>query len=209
MILSEKQYQTLYQQATIINRDGHGDKVLKCHDGSYIKLFRIKRRFSSARFYPYCKRFINNAKKLADKDIPTVKVINHYVIPHLKRTAVHYQPLQGVTVDTLLPHCDERLIEQLGVFVGQLHEKGIFFRSIHLSNVVLTPDNKMGLIDICDLRVHHLPLSKTKRQRNFKHLLQYPSEKKILQHYSQSFAKGYATSSPRHGMNQTPLYGHL
>ncbi len=37
------------------------------------------------------------------------------------------------------------------------HEKGIYLRSAHLANVILTPEGTLGLIDISDMKTFHRP----------------------------------------------------
>jgi phage gp46-like protein len=59
--LSHDAYLALRADATVLERDLHGDKVLQLADGSYLKLFRRKRLISSAAWYPYAQRFADNA----------------------------------------------------------------------------------------------------------------------------------------------------
>src|SRR6056297_1861716 len=87
--LSRQDYEAMREGAAVIEADRYGDKVLLLADGTYLKLFRVKRLFSAARFYPYSRRFVANVGKLIRKGIPTVTVINTYKIPSLRRTAVH------------------------------------------------------------------------------------------------------------------------
>jgi len=47
--------------------------------------------------------------------------------------------------------------------------RGIYFRSLHLGNIVLTPEGSLGLIDIADLSFQRRPLSKAKARRNLAH----------------------------------------
>ncbi len=67
-----------------------------------------------------------------------------------------------------------------GAFMATLHERGIYFRSAHLGNIVLTPEHQLGLIDIADMRVYRRPLRKTLRLRNFKHMVRYPQDRQWL-----------------------------
>ena len=63
------------------------------------------------------------------------------------------------------------LLEQLARFIAELHQAGVYFRSLHLGNVVLTPQGKLGLIDIADLSIQRWPLLGSQRLRNFRHML--------------------------------------
>lgn len=157
--------------ATVLERDGHGDKVLRLADGSFIKLFRRKRLISSASWYPYAQRFADNAAALEARGIPCPRVTAVFRIAELDRDAVHYTPLPGITLrERVRQGLDAAEQAQLRTafnhFVRHLHDLGIYFRSLHLGNVLLTPTGELGLIDISDIRVHRGPLSRFWRARN-------------------------------------------
>src|SRR5690606_35574721 len=65
---------------------------------------------------------------------------------------------------------------RLAEFITHLHECGVYFRSLHMGNIVLTPDNQLGLIDISDMRCLGRPLSRRMRDRNYRHLLRYEND---------------------------------
>jgi RIO-like serine/threonine protein kinase len=54
-----------------------------------------------------------------------------------------------------------------------LHGAGIYFRSLHLGNIVVTPDNEMGLIDVADMRFLRAPLNAELARRNLQHFARY------------------------------------
>lgn len=54
----------------------------------------------------------------------------------------------------------------LADFVRTLFDRGIYFRSLHLGNIVRTPDGTLGLIDITDIRTFPIPLPRLMRKRN-------------------------------------------
>jgi tRNA A-37 threonylcarbamoyl transferase component Bud32 len=85
---------------------------------------------------------------------------------------------------------------QLGEFVAQLHARGVYFRSLHLGNIVLTPDHSLGLIDIADLKCQRRALSVGKRLRNFQHMLRYSQDRQwLLGDNSSEFLQSYLSSS--------------
>lgn len=180
--LEHDDYLALRAGAQVLERDRHGDKVLQLADGSYLKLFRRKRLISSTAWYPYAKRFADNARALAERGIPCPSVIGLYRIPGASRDAVHYHPLAGRTLRELVRSGADTagLREQLGRFVAGLHEAGIYFRSLHLGNIVLTPSGDLGLIDIADLRAGRRPLPPHRRRRNLQHLLRDESDRAWL-----------------------------
>ncbi|MCB1668074.1 MAG: glycosyltransferase [Pseudomonadales bacterium] len=201
--LSNEAYLTLREDATVIEADSHGDKVLLLRDGTYLKLFRVKRLITSAHFSPYSKRFAENADKLRLLGIPTISVIQTYRIPSIQRTAVHYSPLTGNTLRNLPNGIDEALAEKLGKFIRELHDKGIYFRSLHLGNVVLTPNNELGLIDIADMSFYNHPLSASLRLRNFHHLCRYNEDRNAISKNLTQFNKGL--DDPQLTKNIRPL----
>lgn len=179
--LSKSDYENLRQGAEVIEADSHGDKVLRLCDGSFLKLFRRKRLISSAAIWPYAKRFADNATMLSKLNLPSPQVKQVYRIKELKRDVVHYQPLPGRTLRQLeSSELTEDIFAALGSFIATLHKQGIYFRSLHLGNIVLTPEGRMGLIDLADLQKSAHALSKMKRLRNFQHLLRDKNDRKLL-----------------------------
>ena len=167
-ILSEQEYESLCCDAEVI-RSG---KVLELSNGDILKLYRVKRVISSAVFLPYSKRFYRNALQLQCLGIATVEAKRLFRIPSIGRSAVLYAPLPGVTLrdfaqDNGLPQC---IAEQLGVFIAMLHDKGIYFRSLSLNNIIYTESGELGLIDFADMKIQERPLSPRKRLRNFHHV---------------------------------------
>jgi tRNA A-37 threonylcarbamoyl transferase component Bud32 len=204
-------YEALRKGAHVLEADGSGDKVLKLADGRMLKLFRRKRLLSSALFYPYAQRFADNTRALEQRGILCPKIIAVYRIPSIQRDGVYYSPLEGTTVRALQNSAEEAnvLRAQLGGFIAQLHEKGVYFRSLHFGNVVLTPKGYLGLIDIADLRCQKRALSDSKRLRNFAHLLRYKEDRQWLlgQDAGDTFLEGYRQSLP--GNRQAPLIKRL
>lgn len=173
--LEQQDYLALREGAEVLEVDHHGDKVLRLADGTIFKLFRRRRVLSSAALYPYARRFANNAMTLARLGIPVPQVIDVLRIPSIERDAVHYAPLAGRTLREmaragLSPAGERELKAAFTRFVIGLHDKGIYFRSLHLGNVVRTPDGRLGLIDFADLRIHPWSLGKYLRARNMRRM---------------------------------------
>ncbi len=180
--LSHDAYLALRADATVLEYDLHGEKVLRLADGNYLKLFRRKRLITSAAWYPYAQRFADNALILAQRDIPCPCVTDVFRIPSVARDAVHYWPLAGKTLRQMVQQgsASGSLRDLLFGFIDRLHELGIYFRSLHLGNIVLTPDNRLGLIDIADMTIQDRPLTAYKRQRNLQHLYRDPADQAWL-----------------------------
>ncbi len=180
--LSHDAYLALRANATVVERDLHGEKVLLLEDGNYLKLFRRKRLLSSAAWYPYAQRFADNALILEKRAIPCPAVIATYRIPGIKRDAVLYAPLEGRSLRQIIRSGEgsSELRTVLGQFIAQLHSAGIYFRSLHLGNIVLSSAGKPGLIDIADLRAKNGSLSPYLRRRNMQQLYKDPDDQAWL-----------------------------
>jgi tRNA A-37 threonylcarbamoyl transferase component Bud32 len=198
-ILSKHEYQQLLETTKIIEKDKHGEKVLEYPDGRYMKLFRLKRLISSALIYPYWRRFVRNAKGLKKLNIPTIDSIEEVLkVPHIKKTAVIYTPLLGKTLIQIKKKnaMTDELIKQFGEFVANLHYKGVYFSSLHLGNVVLDPDNKLGLIDISDMRIVRFPIPVFTREANLRYLINYHQGLNLLESKGlKIFTEGYLSKT--------------
>ncbi|MDX1375377.1 MAG: hypothetical protein R3357_07450 [Burkholderiales bacterium] len=178
-ILGHDDYLALRAGARVLAQDRFGDKVLALADGTILKLFRRKRLISSAAWYPYAQRFADNARTLAALRIPCPEVTGVYRLPSVRREAVRYRPLEGETLRALARAGADapELRARLAGFVAGLHASGVYFRSLHLGNIVLTPCGALGLIDVADLRVARRPLSAARRQRNLRHLVRIAEDR--------------------------------
>ena len=180
--LSREASDRLQSGAEVLEQDRHGIKVMRLTDVIMLKLFRVKRWWSSAILIPYSKRFCINADRLALRNVPTVQIIAWYRLPCAGLTAVHYHPLPGMTLRQLAADrgLGEAVMMQLGTFVAGLHQHGIYFRSLHLGNIVRTPAGALGLIDVADLKIQSSSLSAHKRLRNLRHLCRLPGDRSLM-----------------------------
>lgn len=179
--IDQVEYQALCKGAEVLEADCYGEKVFRLTDGTILKLFRRKRLLSSAILYPYARRFVANASALARLGVPVPHVLRLARIPSIGRDAVHYEPLAGITLRELArkeldPMRKKDLLAAFTRFVIGLHDKGVYFRSLHIGNVVLTPDDKLGLIDFSDLRIHPWSLGRYLRIRNMRRMSGIPEE---------------------------------
>ena len=181
-VIEHQEFLEMKAGAEVLEADAHGEKVLRLSDGTMLKLFRRKRLISSAAWYPYAQRFVQNAVSLRERGIPVPEVIAAMRVPSVKRDAVHYRPLEGETLrsmirDGLDSETESRLKNKFTEFVIHLHALGIYFRSLHLGNVILTPAGELGLIDFSDLRVYGRPLPGFMRRRNIQRMLGMDNER--------------------------------
>jgi tRNA A-37 threonylcarbamoyl transferase component Bud32 len=180
--ISREVYDKLIHNSVVLEKDKRADKVLQLADGTFLKLFRQKPWLSSATLQPYAIRFIDNARLLKAREIPTVRPTALFNIPAIAHMAVQYDPLPGKTLRQIAENdgfTDSQAL-QLGEFIALLHNKGVYFRSLHLGNIILTPEGKPGLIDIADMFVRKKPLRIDQRIRNFRHMLRYARDKRAI-----------------------------
>lgn len=180
--IGHQEYLAMKEGATVLESDFYGEKVLKLADGTMLKLFRRKRLLSSAAWYPYARRFVDNARVLEQRGFAVPRVIAAMRIPSILRDAVRYHPLPGVSLRSLIaqglaPEAEKDLKTRFAAFVIRLHDQGIYFRSLHLGNVILTPEGRLGLIDFSDLRAYRRPLPGFLRRRNLRRMLGIESER--------------------------------
>ena len=181
--LTSEEFNKLTQNSIVLTDDEHGRKVLELTDHSIIKLFRVKRLISQATIYSPARRFAKNVNKLIKLNIPTVSLIDLYNISSIKRTSVHYHQLEGITVREYLQSASETdiFLAELGKFLAKLHDKGIFFRSAHFGNIIVTPDQQFGLIDVADMNISRFSLDIFKRLRNIKHFFRIAEDIEFIQ----------------------------
>lgn len=181
-LMTQAELARLQASGKTLEQDERGIKVTLLPDGNMLKVFRLRGWFSSSLIYSNARSFCRNAQRLHERNIPTVNIIK---LIHFKRstnTAALYQPLAGKTLNTLVKnnqltvhHC-----EALGIFIANLHEQGIHFKSLHFGNIVLSPQGDLGLIDIADMRIFPWALHTSTRLRGFKRLFRYQQDIKLL-----------------------------
>ncbi len=181
-LMSGNEYTQLTQGAVELERDNFGVKVLLTPNGHIVKLIRIKRWLSLSVIYPYSLRFRRNAVRLTVKGVPSVVVERVFYCHQIRRHGVIYPMVQGESLEKIADQgrISDDLFQKLAVFVALLHRKGIYFRSLHLGNVLLLPNGELGLIDVADMRFFRYPLRMDQRRRNFRHLFRTSAHRKIF-----------------------------
>ena len=180
--LTQAALDTMISNAKVLEKDSYGPKVYLLADGNILKLFRRKRLLSSALLRPYSQRFIDNALRLAGLGIPTLEVLSFHRLEQPGKTAVLYRPLPGRTLRQLAAEPGftwQDAMPSLIALVQGLHRQGVYFRSLHLGNIVVTPEGKWGLIDVADMRFLRAPLSPRLIRRNLQHLASYLEREKL------------------------------
>ncbi|MFC6300683.1 polymerase [Pseudomonas sp. CCM 7893] len=187
--------------AQVIEADGLGPKVLQLKDGSFLKLFRRRRFYTSGSYNPYSQRFAANCQRLRELGITTPEVQALYDL-HDGSNAVQYHPLSGQTLRHVLasasPAERQEHVRKFGEFMAQLHEQGIYFRSLHLGNVLVLEGGGFGLIDLADMRIYPSSLSLSLRQRNLRHMQRYDEDRAwLFDEHLQALLKGYGMKASK------------
>ena len=196
--ISKEEYLKRIVDYKVLESDKHGDKVLLLPDEKICKLFRCKRTFSSAKYYPYAQRFADNAQKLKLLGVTSVEVNDVCSVRGMERDAVFYDMLEGETLRAVLKDKKDPLdlVEKFIKYLSELHKKGIYFRSLHFGNVIVRPEGTFGLIDVSDMKISSKPLGMLKRVRNFRAVLRYEEDKKVLMDYGvENFLNKYVSIS--------------
>ncbi|WP_454862851.1 O-antigen ligase family protein [Pseudomonas hormoni] len=200
--LTQPALQALTTHARVIEEDGLGPKVLRLADDSFLKLFRPRRWYTSGSFNAYSERFAVNSERLRNMGFPTPQILDLYRLDD-GGSAVHYTPLPGNTLRQVLqaitaPDVRQALVERFGKFMAQLHEQGVYFRSLHLGNVLVLEDGEFGLIDVADLRIYPSSLSLSLRQRNLRHMQRYTVDRRwLFEDHFQALLQGYAVTASK------------
>lgn len=177
-LLDKLQFEQMLQGAIVLEQDERGIKVMRLANGDILKVFRVRNRFSAARIYSYARRFCRNALRLQKSGIATIHIKQLFHLDMPAETAVLYAPLEGTTLRELQRDRALTTAEagMLGEFIAKLHQHGVHFRSLHLGNIVLDTQGKLGLIDIADMSIYPWPLWCGTRARSFTHLHRYPEQ---------------------------------
>jgi serine/threonine protein kinase len=182
-IVTANELQDWLSQGELLEKDSHGPKVIRLPDGTLLKIFRSRRNPLLARLRPDARRFAERASRLQAMAIATPSIRECAWIDRDKAvSACLYEPLVGQPLDKLFREQRaefDRLLPQLAAYILKLHRLGIYFRSLHLGNILLTPDGSFGLIDFLDLRFKGRPLGRMLVRRNFQHLQRYLQRRKV------------------------------
>ncbi len=146
--------------------------IMLDRDDNILKFFYPRKRiFSTKKWWPPAARFAANAKKLTNRGVATVSINRVMHCKELDRHVISYKKLAG---DDFRQQCAERgaaALAPLPAFIAHLHDQGIFFRSIHLGNLLLQSDRSIALLDVQDTRFSCFRLDPFRRARNISHLL--------------------------------------
>lgn len=208
-IVTGQELQDWLEHGTVLEKDSRGPKVVLLQNGLILKIFRIRGQAWLARINPPARRFCHNAAVLHGLDIPAPAILDAlWLDQRAGLSACLYDPLPGASLEKMLKNSPQgvpALLPDLATFIVKLHHHGIYFRSLHLGNVLCLPDGHFGLIDFLDLKYKRRPLSNWERKRNLEHMRRYLQRRKLLdfpieqliQCYSVAWGKLIASSNSK------------
>lgn len=194
LISKDTFYSIIHQNDALLLKTTYGrPKLLEKHNGDIIKVFYSKKkRFSSNNRKPYALRFCQNALLLRKTNInaPDIQLtqfcadLNSYILTYTKIPGENARVLSASMCDNIIP--------QVAHYIATLHEQGIFFRSIHLENLLYDEKQGFSLLDIVDVTFKNKPLNLFLRYRNLKHMFMISDDREFWQNYGiEHFLKYY------------------
>ncbi|MCQ4266519.1 toluene tolerance protein [Pseudomonas stutzeri] len=184
-IVSAQELEDWLASGEVLERDARGPKVVALENGLFLKIFHTRRQRWLARLRPAASRFAYNAERLRQVGVQAPEITDLlWLDRQAGLSACIYRPLPGESIEKLYrqaPQKAQQLIPSLANFVYRLHRRGVYFRSLHLGNILLLPDGEHGLIDVLDLQFKRHPLSSWRVQRNFAHLKHYLRRRKLTE----------------------------
>lgn len=147
-IVTAQELESWLASGKVLEKDARGPKVIALANGLFLKIFHTRRQPWLARLRPAAMRFANNAERLRRADVPVPEVVELlWLDRQAGLSACLYRPLPGQSIEQLYrqtPQQTAQLLPSLASFIYQLHRRGIYFRSLHLGNILLLPDGGHG-----------------------------------------------------------------
>lgn len=182
-IVTANEWQQWLTQGSVLEKDVRGPKVLRLSDGLLLKVFRPRRKLWMARLRPQAERFASNAQLLKARKVRVPEVTECFWVDRGHAvSACLYAPLPGLSMEQIFRQSRgdfNHLLPRFAAYIRSLHQRGIYFRSLHLGNVLHLPDGDFGLIDFLDLRLRRRPLPPRLVRRNLEHLRSYLARSKV------------------------------
>ena len=157
--------------------------MMASRQGEMIKLFFPKRRFSSTLLFPKALRFAKNGLRLKPLGIAAPYPKRIISCPERKTHIVVYDRLPGEDLRQLVLAGNDEGLDKLPHYLARLHELGVYFRGIHLGNILWSSAGRFGLIDIAGMNFKSAALGFRHRVKNLAHLLNTRNDYEIFDHF--------------------------
>ena len=177
--LSRLQFEQLIRGAEVLSGGRRRPDVYLTPDNKVVKLFRQKGLFTSNRLYPYARRFERNTERLRALGFHSVMVEKSAKCRHLDAYLVVYPLLPGKTIRELGGgHANEQshALARLPGYLCALHQRGVYYKALHLGQVLVQEDGSFALLDIGSTQFRSKPVSVRNRVGNFFNILRYAED---------------------------------
>lgn len=179
--MSEVAWQEMASEFAVVEKSRNKLKVAADSEGNLYKCYYRPSFFSKRFFANEAKKFAENSEMLRALGIDAPDVRQLIYVDRVMTVAV-YPKLPGFSVRQLWNRNelnDDYSLMRLASFIGHLHDKGIYFRGLHVGNILFY-DDQFSLLDVSDVQFLGEPLKRTQRVRNFKPLLRYIEDQNAL-----------------------------
>ncbi|MEZ5559411.1 MAG: hypothetical protein R3E86_12825 [Pseudomonadales bacterium] len=174
--ITRADFERLCRESRVVESHRQRPSVLEHElDGRALitKIWYPKGWLSSDRLRPYGLRFVRSAGRLRALGFPAPDVTAYGTVLDCAARYVTYAKLPGQPLRSL----DARLdLEALATFAARLHEAGVYFRALHLGNLLHQPDGSLALIDVAATRFRRGALGLGQRERNLGALCAHPDD---------------------------------
>ena len=210
-LIDNKEFLELCQTATLVNGTALRPKMFCTHDDKMIRIFYpCRNKWSRSYWFPKALRFARNSQRLAARGIVAVKVDRVFLEAKRQLHIIFYPKIPGTDLRQLAPSVQQEALQQLPAFLLKLHQNGIFFRAIHLANLLWLPTQTFALVDICDVRFYRRALPYSVRMRNVSHLLSCADDQQVLDAYGKErFIEQYAKLAQLSSSQQQQYCAHV
>ena len=158
------------------NADDLGHRKTFHKKNEIIKIFNVRGYISSGFFNTYASRIIKNSIKLKEHKISSIEITNELAFQYNNRlSGVSYRYIPGKTYRDLGNKITKEMITDLAKYISIIHKKGIYFRAMHLGNILLH-NKKLFLIDIAKIHFYPWPLFIFTRARAFRRMIKYQDD---------------------------------
>ncbi|WP_313024252.1 toluene tolerance protein [Pseudomonas lopnurensis] len=194
-IVTAQELESWLATGKVLEKDGRGPKVVALENGLFLKIFHTRRHPLLARWHPAAKRFAENAHQLQQLEIQVPEVQELlWIDKSAGLSACLYRPLPGTSVEDIYNQNPDGIIillPALAKFIRTLHKRGVYFRSLHLGNIIQLSGEQFGLIDILDLQFKGRQINRWLVQRNLRHLQHYLNRRKLTDFPLQKLVEQY------------------
>ncbi|WP_313506119.1 toluene tolerance protein [Stutzerimonas kunmingensis] len=182
-IVTAQELESWLASGKVLEQDTRGPKVAALENGLFLKIFHTRRHPVLARLWPSASRFQRNTMRLRQIGIAAPNVVDVFWLDASRGlSGCLYTPLPGESIESLhtrSPSETRALLPALAAFVRTLHHQGIYFRSLHLGNILYLGHSNFGLIDVLDMQFKRRPLSRWLVRRNLAHLEKHLHRHKV------------------------------